>query len=315
MKKTKFNRNFICCNRCYSHFASSDKLIEHKKICLNIEVRPSNTTEKGKNDIVKFKDYNYMIMQSYNTEADFETYYDDSKLKSENKEGKSTILLGKIKPYSFAFQLNYLYNEEDNKVIRYTGKNTIDKFIRTLTNLISEVKNIRSSKTPLSNIVSADKNTINPICIKRNKIINIKNNAHKYRYYCKKTRVLLGFAYKKCSKNSEITNELTILMHNGSGFDFKLTNASISEYFEDPKFKILGKSTESISLISISNFNNTGITVRFIDSKKHLIEPLNNLLNSLSNGFNNKNHCDNKCEDFVIYYYRKNIDVISVTKK
>lgn len=94
-------------------------------------------------------------------------------------------------------------------------------------------------------------------------------------------------------------------MHDGSGFDFKSIIASLADYFEDYDLKVLGESTEKLSSISIKSFNKTGITVRFIDSKKHLNESLDSLTKSLSNNFHDKNNCEYKCNDSLIYYYRK----------
>ena len=231
-----------------------------------------------------------MFMQPFNVEADFETYYDEKEGEENNIEGKSTILLGKIKPYSFALQLNCLYDINLNTVMGYTGKNAVEKFIEALTSVANDVKEIKAGKNPLSNEISSQRDIEYPPCIICNKTIRTELNAHKYRYYCKKTVILLGFAHKKCSKENKSFKEFTVLMHNGSGFDFKLIIASLAEYFYDCDLKVLGESTKKLSSISIKNFNKTGITAGFIDSKKHLNESLDCLKNSLSNNFHNKNY-------------------------
>lgn len=97
--------------------------------------------------------------------------------------------------------------------------------------------------------------------------------------------------------------ELKVLAHNGTGFDFKLIIAALADYCDDNDLKVLGKSTESIMSFTIENINDTGVKVRF-HSKKQLSEPMENLTNSLSNNFHNKN-CEDKCKNSIIYYHKK----------
>ena len=97
--------------------------------------------------------------------------------------------------------------------------------------------------------------------------------------------------------------ELKVLAHNGTWFDFKLIIAALADYCDDNDLKVLGKSTESIMSFTIENINDTGVKVRF-HSKKHLSEPMENLTNSLSNNFHNKN-CEDKRKNSIIYYHKK----------
>lgn len=97
-------------------------------------------------------------------------------------------------------QLNYLYDDDFNKIMRYTGENTIEKLIEMLTTIVKEVKDIKTAKNPVSNPIDSQRNRKNPVCRISNKILKTEVNAHKYQYYCEKTDKLLSFAHKKVLK-------------------------------------------------------------------------------------------------------------------
>ena len=67
--------------------------------------------KKNKNDTVKFRDYHMQKMQPFMIIADFETHA--------NK-------LNQIKPYSFPMFTDCVFNENNNKLIHYTGKDCLD---------------------------------------------------------------------------------------------------------------------------------------------------------------------------------------------
>lgn len=103
------------CNKCYNHFWDMAFLEKHYKVCKDIDSRPAEMPEKDKNDKLNFKKFNSMVMQTFNAEVDFKTYYDEKECEKNNREGKSTTLLGKIKPYSVVLQLNCLYDTKFNE--------------------------------------------------------------------------------------------------------------------------------------------------------------------------------------------------------
>ena len=110
-------------------------------------------------------------MQPFMIIADFET---------------STNSSDKVKPYSFAMVTHCIYDINNNKLRHYTGNNYLNKFFEQLINHVDHIDKIYAKPTPHSNTKVCKSNPINPICLICNYPIKTENNAHGYRYYCKK---------------------------------------------------------------------------------------------------------------------------------
>ena len=135
--------------------------------------------EKNKNDTVKFRDYHMETMQPLMIIADFETYTDK---------------LNQIKRYSLAMFTHFLFNESNNKLTQYTGKDCLDEFFNDLTDHVNRISKIKAKPNPYSNLNVYKSNVENAICLICNNQI-LTNNPHVYRYYCKKTGYLYGFRH------------------------------------------------------------------------------------------------------------------------
>ena len=70
--------------------------------------------ERRKNNIIKFKNFHIQTIQKCMIAADFETY---------------TNQLNPIKPYSFAMFMHCIFDENNNKLSCFTGKNCLHKFL------------------------------------------------------------------------------------------------------------------------------------------------------------------------------------------
>ena len=111
----------------------------------------------------------------------------------------------------------------------------------------------------------------------------MKYNAHGY--YCKKTGYLLGFRQKECREQKRQSTEMTVLFHDGSKFDYRLIIKYLAKQCSTSNFSFVGHSKETFLTFTISEFNNTNINVKFIDSIKHFPYPLEKLVNYLSNNY------------------------------
>ena len=129
-------------------------------------------TEKNKNDIVKFRDYHMRAMQQFIIIADFETY---------------TNKLNQIKPYSFPMFNHCIFNENNNKLTNYTGKDCLDKFFNDLTYHVNRISKIKAKPKPYSNSDVYKRNTEKTIHLICNNLI-LTNNRHAHRYYCEKKK-------------------------------------------------------------------------------------------------------------------------------
>ena len=110
---SKYEKGLHYCKKCYCSFKLKEKLEKtHIPLCTDNEHVLTIMPEK-KNDTVKFKDYHMQAMQPFMIIPDFETY---------------TNKLNQINPYSFGMFTHYIFDENNNELTYFTGKNCLDKF-------------------------------------------------------------------------------------------------------------------------------------------------------------------------------------------
>ena len=107
-------------------------------------------SEKNKIDIVKFRDYHMQAMQAFMIIADFERY---------------TNKLNQIKPHSFAMFTHCVFNESNNKLTYYTGKDQLDEFFYDLTYHVNRISKIKAKPSPNSNPDVYKSNAEKAICL------------------------------------------------------------------------------------------------------------------------------------------------------
>ena len=202
-------------------------------------------------------------MQPFMIIADFETY---------------TSKLNQIKPYSFAMFTHCIFNENNNKLTNYTGEDCLDEFFNDLTYHVNRISKIKAKPNLYSNPDVYKSNVENTICLISNNPI-LTNNPHAYRYYCIKSGYLYGFRHECHERKLQIN----VLFHNGAKFDFRLIVEYLASKCTPPNISCIAHSMETFLTFSITNFNGTGINLRFIDSCKHLRYPLDSLVNYLLN--------------------------------
>ena len=159
--------------------------------------------ERGINNIVKLKDFHKQIIQPFMIIADFETY---------------TNKLDQIKPYLFAMFTHCIFNEDNNELTFYTGKNCLDYFFTHLKYHVNKIDKIKTRPNLYSNPTAYKNNANKTICLLSNKEI-LKDKPHAFCYYCKETGYLYGFKHGECKGKN---NKITILFHNGAKFDFRI---------------------------------------------------------------------------------------------
>ena len=120
--------------------------------------------EKNKNDIVKFKDFNMQAMQPFMIIAYFETY---------------TNKVNQIKPYSFGMFTHCVFDENNNELTHFTGKNCLDKLFVHLKYHVNQINEIKAKPNLYSNPNTYKNNankTISLICNKE----TLTDKSHAY---------------------------------------------------------------------------------------------------------------------------------------
>ena len=119
-------------------------------------------------------------MQPFMIIADFKTYA--------NK-------LNQVKPYSFAMFTHCIFNESNNKLTYYTGKDCLDEFFNYLTYHVNQISKVKAKPNPHSNPNVYKSSFENAIC-------SIFNNPHAYRYYCEQAGYIYGFRHGECHEGN-----------------------------------------------------------------------------------------------------------------
>ena len=229
-------------------------------------------------------------MQPFMTIADFETY---------------TNKLNQIKPYSFAMFTHCIFNENNNKLTNYTGEDCLDEFFNDLTYHVNRISKIKAKPNPYSNPDVYKSNVENTICLICNNPI-LTNNPQTYRYYCKKSGYLYGFRHECHERKLQIN----VLFHNGARFDFRLIIEYLASKCTHSNISCIAHSMETFLTFSITNFNGTGINLRFIDSYKHLTYPLDSLFNYLLNKDTNTQSIKTKFSSLFQHFNDKAVKLL-----
>ena len=114
-------------------------------------------------------------MQAFMIIADFERY---------------TNKLNQIKPYSFTMFTPCVFNDNNNKLTHYTGKDCLDEFFNDLTWHILRISKTKAKPNPHSSPDVYSHHSENRIWLICNNQI-VTNNAHTYRYYYKKQDIYM----------------------------------------------------------------------------------------------------------------------------
>ena len=186
-------------------------------------------------------------MQLFMTFADVETYL--------NK-------LNQIKPYSFAMFTHCIFNINNNKLTYFTGKNCSDELFYHLVQHVNNIDKTKAKPNLHSNPNVCKSSPENVTCLIFNNQI-LSNNPLAYRYYCKNTGYVYGFRHRECH---EQVSEITVLIQKDAKFDFRLIIEYLANKYTHSNSDCIAHSMETFSTSSITNFNGTGVNLRFIDS-------------------------------------------------
>ena len=144
---------------------------------------------------------------------------------------------------------------------------------------MNRINKIKAKPNPYSNPNVYKSNVENTICLICNNEI-LTNNHHAYRCYREKTVYLYGFRHGECHEQKL---QINVLFHNGAKFDFRLIISYLAEKCTHSNISCIAHSIQKFLTFSITNFNNSGMNLKFIDSCKHLTSSLDGLVNSLLN--------------------------------
>ena len=128
----------------------------------------------------------------------------------------------------------------------------------------------------------------------------------KLRDHCHYTEKYRGAAHNICNLRYKVPNEIPVVFHNGSTYDYHFIIKELVKEF-DGNFKCLGENTEKYITFSVPlkkkiKSKDIEITykIKFIDSYRFMSSSLSKLVDNLSEGIHNDKCVDcNSCLDYI----------------
>ena len=118
---------------------------------------------------------------------------------------------------------------------------------------------------------------------------------------------MYGFRHGECHERKL---QINVLFHNGVKFDFRLIIEYLASKCTHSSISCIAHSMETFLTFSITNFNGTGINLRFIDSYKHLTYPVDSLVNYLLNKDTNIQSIKTKFSSLFQYFNDKAVKLL-----
>ena len=148
----------------------------------------------------------------------------------------------------------------------------------------------------------------------RNNLIRMIKKHYKVRDHCHYTGKYRGAAHDICNLRYKIPEEIPVVFHNGSTYDYHFIIKKLVKDF-DGNFECLGENTEKYITFSVpikKKIENENIEItykiKFIDSYKFMSMLVSKLIDNLSEGIHNNKGLD--CESCLDYIKTKNEKLI-----
>ena len=267
-KSDSNNHKMYLCKRCLTGFYGRETLDKHKTLCGNHDyckmILPTD-----KDNILKFKNYNYKNPVPFVIYADFEAI--SIALKDKSKEDVKTKKLFKQIGSSYGAYIKSSYpNLFKSQYYSYRKEDVIEQFCLWIKTLQSKFYNLLNTYAPLKMTPKDEE--------------DFKNATHCY--YCDKElgddRVrdhdhlsgkFRGGAHSNCNLQGWKCKFVPVFFHNLSRYDTHLFIKELSKVI-DLDIKVLAKSAEEYISFQVG-------CLRFLDSYRFLTSSLANITRSL----------------------------------
>ena len=130
------------------------------------------------------------------------------------------------------------------------------------------------------------------ICKKRFTTDDNNKTYHKVRDHCHYTRKYGGAVHDNSNLRWKIPNEIPVVLHNGSTYDYHFIIRELAEECEE-ELECLGENTEKYTTFSVpikkeitkkDKITKISFKIKFIDSYRFMSTSLSNLVSTLSKG-------------------------------
>ena len=314
--------DFYCLN-CFHSYKTENKLESHKKIYENHNYCHVGMPAKD-NNIIKYNHGEKSMKVLFIIYTDLECLLEKMSTCINNPNESSTTKMNKRTPSGYSIFTSCSFDESKNKLNHYRGKDCMKKFCKDLKEHATRIINHEKKKIiPLTKEEKINYNDqkVCYICKKEfDTIYTTKSSSlerkkhHKVRDHCHYTGKNRGAAHNICNLRYKVSNEIPVVFHNGSTYDYHFIINELVKEFEG-NFDCLGENTEKYITFSVplkKKIENKNLeityTIKFIDSFRFMSSSLSKLVDNLSEGIHNNKSAD--CKSNPDYIKTKNEKLI-----
>ena len=225
--KTKNKNKKYFCKCCLQCFSTEKVLIEHKENCLIINGKQSPKLKSGS---ISFKNHFKQLPVPFKMYADFECILRRVKGSHKNN-GSYTEKYQDHIPCSFAYKVVCVDNKFSKKVVPYTGKNVVYKFIKTILEEYDYCKKMMKEHFNKNLIMSAEEEKrfqLTHSCWICYKLFD--SGDDKVRDHCHITGKYKGAPRCSCKVNLQLSKNVPVIFHNLRGYDSHLIIKGITKF-------------------------------------------------------------------------------------
>ena len=232
--------------------------------------------------------------------ADLEFILRKEQSRQNNPKNSYTEREAKHKPSGYSWSLICSFDATKNRYNFYRGKDFIQRFCKDVKDLAIEISNYREQEMmPLIDEEIKFYKGQKACHICKKKFCFDKNKESKFKLYQKVrdhshyTGKFRGAAHSICNLTYKVPEEIPIVFHNGSTYDYQFIIKQLALKFNG-QFECLGENTEKYITFSvpIKNEHDKGKTstfkLKFIDNYRFVQSKLSDLLDNFSKIFNNE---------------------------
>ena len=305
--------DFYCLN-CFHSYRTKNKLEAHKKTCENhdycrVEMRTND------NNKIKYNQGEKSIKLPFIVYADLECLLEKMSTCYNNPKESSTTKINKHTPSGYSIFTHCSFDKSKNKLNYYRGEDCMKKFCKNLREHARKIINCeKKDMIPLTKEEEENYNN-QKVCYICKKEFNTSDKTESSSFECKKhykvrdhchyTGKYRGVAHNICNLRYKIPNEIPIIFHNGSTYDYHFIIKELVKEFEG-NFECLVENTEKYITFPVPikkriENKDMGITykIKLIDSFRFMATSLSKLVDNLTEGIHN-DKCIN-CKSDISY--------------
>ena len=274
------NNDFYCLG-CMHSYRTDSALKKHERLCGKHDYCDIIMTSEDKN-ILKYNPGEKSLKSTWIFYLDLECLLVKSQSSQNNPEKSYTERKAVPVPCGYSLDLVSSFDSEQDKHSYYRGTDCIEKLCKDLQDQATEIINFEEKEMiPLTDVKKWRYEMTKYCHICQKKFFYDQEDKSKYKLYhkvrdhCHYTGKFRDVAHSICNLRYKAQREISVVLHNGSTYDYHLLIKELAEKFK-VNIDCLGQNTEKYIIFSVplkkETKNNKLVTykLKFIDSSRFM---------------------------------------------